>query len=122
MPEDPEKKSLDVVLLQSRTDDGEGVRVVRVSSLEGDGAPPETAKVEAGEIRPLKDGKPLGSGEIVKLAPREKAPWICDVEVAARVETPETPRVTEGRGRPPQIASEAYRASWERIFGPRALN
>ncbi len=102
MAEDPSStKSADVVLLTGPTDDGEGLRVVRAREQ----------RLEAGEVRPLKDGKPLGSGEIVKLAPRPGSPRVCDVEVVAKI-GPEL----RGSG-PPQVATSAYRESWDRIFG-----
>jgi hypothetical protein len=112
MAEDPNdlEAPSDVVLLAGPTEDGEGFRVVRAREQ----------RLEAGEVRPLKDGKPLGSGEIVKLAPRAGSPRLCDVEVVARI-GPES----RGSG-PPQVATAAYRESWDRIFGeanePRALN
>ena len=90
----------DVVLLTGPTDDGEGIRVVRARD----------ERLEAGEVRPLKDGQALGSGEIVKLAPRAGAPQVCDVQVVAKL--------AELRGGgPPQVATTAYRESWDRIFG-----
>jgi hypothetical protein len=97
-------KRADVVLLQGPTDDGEGIRVVRARE----------DRLEAGEVRPLKDGKPLASGEVVKLAPRPSAPQVCDVEVLAKVgeALPSQPA-----GKPAQVATTAYRESWERIFG-----
>jgi hypothetical protein len=99
MPEESTKPS-DVVLLAGPTADGEGIRVVRARE----------DRLEAGEVRPLKEGKPLGSGEIVKLAPREKTPRVCDVEVLAKVPGP-------AQTKPAQVATKAYRESWERIFG-----
>jgi hypothetical protein len=109
MAADPADTS-DVVLLTGPTEDGEGIKVVRARE----------ERIEAGEVRPLKDGKPLGAGEIVKLAPRPGTPRVCDVEVLTKVG-----REERGSG-PPQVATSAYRESWERIFGgtdePRALN
>jgi len=103
MAEDPNglEAPSDVLLLAGPTEDGEGFRVLRARD----------ERLEMGEVRPLKDGKPLGAGEIVKLAPRAASPRVCDVEVLARI-GPE-PR----GGGPPQVATAAYRESWERIFG-----
>jgi hypothetical protein len=102
----------DVLLLHSPTEDGEGVRVLRARE----------DRLEAGEVRPLKDGRPLATGgEIVKLAPRAQAPQVCDVEVLSKVE----PGWTAGADRsgPAQVATTAYRESWDRIFGePKTLN
>jgi hypothetical protein len=115
-PRDPEAPT-DVVLLAGPTEDGEGLRVVRARK----------ERFETGEVRPLKDGKPLGTGEIVKLAPRPGSPRVCDVEVLTKL-GPERPEQPRGNG-PPQVATSAYRESWERIFGEggagggsRALN
>jgi hypothetical protein len=105
MSEAPPKEATkpeDVVLLHSPTEDGEGVRVLRARE----------ARLEVGEVRPLREGKPI-AGEVVKLTPREGAPRVCDVEVMTKVE-PES----SARKGPAQVASHAYRASWERIFGP----
>ena len=95
-----EPKRADVVLLQGPTEDGEGIRVVRARE----------DRLEAGEVRPLKEGKPIPSGEVVKLAPRAAAPQVCDVEVLAKVEHGVP-------GKPAQVATTAYRESWDRIFG-----
>jgi hypothetical protein len=97
-----ETKPDDVLLLHSPTDDGEGVRVVRARA----------ERIELGEVRPLKEGKPI-TGEVVQLKPREGAPRVCDVEVMATVPT----AARDAKG-PAQVSTSAYRASWERIFGP----
>ncbi len=104
----------DVVLLTGPTEDGEGIRVLRARG----------ERIDAGEVRPLKEGKPLVGGELVKLAPRPGKPRVCDVEVLARVAPEPESDETRGKG-PPKVASKAYRESWERIFGasdPRSLN
>ena len=114
MDEPPRSPPLDVVLLQGPTEDGAGVRIVRAREN----------RIEAGEVRPLVEGKPLVSGEIVKLAPRKDMPRVCDVEVVAKVGAADAqPSATHG---PAQVATAAYRESWERVFGgptePSALN
>jgi hypothetical protein len=102
MGDDPAKPT-DVVFLQGPTDDGQGVRVVRARE----------DRLETGEVRPLKEGQPLVGGEVVQLAPRDGAPRLCDVRVLARLGE------AEGRsdGKPAQVATSAYRESWDRIFG-----
>ena len=100
--EDDPPKSTDVVFLQGPTEDGAGMRILRARD----------DRVEAGEVRPLVEGKPLGSGEIVKLAPRAETPRLCDVEVIAKLD--EVKRTGPG---PAQVATNAYRASWDRVFG-----
>ena len=103
--EKPEPKATsDVVLLHSATDDGKGVRVLRARQ----------GRLEAGEVRALREGTPITDGEVVKLTPRPESPRLCDVEVAVRVEGPA--RTTLG---PAQIATESYRTNWDRIFGER---
>ena len=103
-------KPIDVVLLRGPTEDGEGLRVLRARD----------ERIELGEVRPLKDGKPI-AGEIVQLSPRAGAPALCDVEVVAKV-TPAAavaevaPGVRDAKG-PAKVSSPAYRTSWERIFG-----
>lgn len=103
--ERPPAREPDVALLCGPSPDGDGVAVLR--AREG--------RVEAGVVRQLVEGKPLGAGEIVRLRPREGAPAVCDVEVQARIE----PRAPATHG-PAQVATDAYRESWERIFGPAA--
>lgn len=103
-PEDP--KPVDVAVLGNPTDDGEGRRVLRIR----DGA------AALGEVRPLRHGRALApNAEIVTLSPREGQPNVCDVEVAHRVAPPAAPRA--GGDGPAQVATEAYRESWDRIFG-----
>ena len=101
---DDEKRS-DVVLLGGPTEDGEGVHVLRARE----------DRLETGEVRPLKEGQPLLSGEVVKLVPRAQS-RVCDVEVLAKIGKKDGAQATE-QGGPAQVATRAYRESWERIFG-----
>ena len=110
--DEPAAKAEDVLLLHSPTADGEGIRVLRAREN----------RLETGEVRAMKEGQPLIGGEIVKLAPREGAPQVCDVEVLQKIEPPEARlRATT---KPAQVATRAYRESWDRIFGDddKALN
>jgi hypothetical protein len=104
----PEKKNsdnLDVVLMHSATDDGEGARVLRARK----------GRVEAGEVRPLKEGRPLAAGgEVVRLEPRKDAPALYDVHVEHAVPESAPPSSRSG---PAQVATLAYRESWDRTFG-----
>jgi len=100
MSQNPPSKDRDVAFLYARTDDGEGYRMLRARN----------GRIEAGEVRPLREGRPLHGGEVVKLKPHEKVPNLYDVEVSC-----ELPSRREG-GRPAQVATEAYRRNWERIF------
>jgi hypothetical protein len=102
----------DVALLYAPTEDGKGARVLR--AREG--------TVETGEVRPVRDGQPLGQGELVRLSPRAEASCLYDVEVLhdakgepkSESQGEETPAP---RGRPAQVASDDYRMNWDRIFG-----
>ena len=100
--EESTPKAQDVLWLHSATEDGEGMRVLRAR---GEG-------VQVGEVRPLKEGQALLGGEVVSLHPREGTPRLCDVEVVHRV-----PEAVASRSGPAQIASHAYRESWDRVFG-----
>ncbi len=102
MPDD--EKRPDVVLLGGPTNDGEGVRVLRARE----------DRLEVGEVRPMKDGKPLHSGEVVKLVPRGES-RVCDVEVLAKIGDTDAPKPAQVG--PAQVATREYRESWERIFG-----
>jgi hypothetical protein len=118
----PQKPSgdFDVVMLNGATEDGQGARVVRA----------RPGRVEAAEVRPMTEGKPLVAGEIVRLEPRPDAPTMFDVHVQhvvkpadARAKTPSTD--VKGHAGPAQVATDEYRDSWDRTFGerrPRALN
>jgi len=110
MPDDAPapKPPTDVVILGGPTNDGEGVRVMRVRD----------ESVGLGEVRPMKDGVPI-AGEVVKLRPRETAPAVCDVEVLHPAPAP----ARTGSG-PAKVASDAYRDNWDRVFRApdRALN
>lgn len=98
----PPKDNRDVALLCGRTEDGDGYRILR--AREG--------QLEAGEVRPLREGKPLHGGEVVTLSPRKKAPWLCDVKTACELPAAKS---APSAG-PAQVATEAYRRNWERIF------
>ena len=93
------------------TDDGKGARILR--SRDGN--------IEAGEVRPVKEGQPLHGAELVKLEPRPDAPCVCDVQVLHEAQRPESsaprPCPTEPAGRPAQVATEDYRHNWDRVFG-----
>jgi hypothetical protein len=130
----------DVVLLHGATEDGEGAKVLRARH----------GRIEAGEVRPMREGRPLApGGEVVRLEPRKDTPALYDVHVehvvppaqtapappapppaparagAAEAERPEKPRKATMHNGPPQIATLAYRESWDRTFGrngKKALN
>lgn len=98
----PPAAPTDVVLVHSPTEDGKGARVLRLRE----------ESIEAGEVRPLEDGKPI-TGEILKLKPRDEAGRVCDVEVLVPRSSPGQRPTTKG---PAQVASPDYRDNWSRIF------
>lgn len=108
MADDDAKKPLDVVLLHSPTDDGQGARVLRVRE----------DSLSVGEVRPVAEGQPLNDREVVRLKPRDGAPRVCDVETLyAPSPPPEQPK-REGHG-PAKVATKQFREGWDAIFGAR---
>jgi hypothetical protein len=101
------ESGFDVVMLHGKTDDGQGARVLRA----------RPGRLEAGEVRPLSDGKPLVKGEVVSLSRREDAPALYDVKVEHVVGAPQPAAPQKSTPGPAQVATPAYRESWERIFG-----
>ena len=107
--EAPPKKdgdAFDVVLLHGATVDGQGAHVVRA----------RPGHLEAGEVRPLREGQPLApGGEVVRLVERPGTPCLYDVKVDYQV--PGTRESSErSASGPAQVATRAYRESWERTF------
>jgi len=102
-----DKEAYDVVLLHGRTDDGEGLRALRS----------RPGRLEAAEIRPTREGEHIGDAELVTLHPRE-VPILCDVEVQYDPRSPDPGPVRAG---PPRVASDAYRAGWDLVFGSNRL-
>jgi hypothetical protein len=108
--EAPAKKGgadgFDVVLVHGKTADGEGASVLRA----------RPGRIEAGEVRPLREGRSLmGGGEIVRLSARAGTPNVYDVDVQCEIPK-DASAPSDGAG-PPQVATLAYRESWERTFG-----
>ncbi len=104
-PAKPDGK--DVVVLGPPTADGDGVHVLRARN----------EKLEAGELRTLKEGKPV-VGEIVALQPRKDDPRVCDVRESWKPPASTTPP----KKGPAQVASQAYREGWEQIFDKSKAN
>jgi hypothetical protein len=88
--------------------DAEGLHILRRRS--------EEAPIEAGLLRPMREGKPI-SGEVVSLTQREDLPLVFDVksEFSTDVAPGERPAV-DG---PAQVASDAYRKGWDAVWGGR---
>jgi len=76
-------------------------------------------RVEAGELRPLKEGQPI-SGEIVKLSQRPESERLFDVEVLAKVASkaaqPGEEPVRDRKG-PSRVSNERFRTNWDIVFG-----
>jgi hypothetical protein len=112
MAQENKRGSQDVALLYAPTDDGKGARILRSRN----------GNLEAGEVRPAKEGQPLQGGDLVKLEPRAEAPCICDVQVLHESRprdsnAPSPVPSVEPTGRPAQVATEGYRLNWDRVFG-----
>jgi hypothetical protein len=99
----PAKKEEDVVFVHSSTEAGDGLRVVRKRG----------ESLELGELRGIREGQPI-HGDVVKLVPREGQERVFDVEVLLKSPTP---KALPARTGPAQVATTAYRANWESIFG-----
>ncbi len=113
------------MMVHSPTEDGDGVKVLRLRS----------DKLEAGEMRPLKEGASLVSGDVVRLHRREGSPVLWNVEVQYSAgENPAgdaTPKqestttkseATSVHAGPARVASAAYRRNWDSIFGAAGLD
>jgi hypothetical protein len=113
MTQESKPGTQDVAFLYAPTDDGKGARILRSRN----------GNIEAGEVRPVKDGQSLQGGELVRLEPRADAPCVCDVQVlhearARDVTVPSSPATSvETPGRPAQVATRDYRVNWDRVFG-----
>ncbi len=94
-------KSDDVVLIHGRNDDG----ALQILRKKGD-------ELSAGELRPIEEGKPI-QGDIVTLRPRKEMPLLCDVEEEVKLPRP------QGAKKPAKVATDQYRAGWEKLWGRR---
>ena len=75
----------------------------------------EEAPVEAGVLRPLREGKPI-DGEVISLIPRQEAPQLFDVKT--ELPDPRAGNRTSSEG-PAQVATDAYRRGWDAVWGGR---
>ena len=96
--------------MHGATEDGAGAKVLRA----------RPGRVEAGEVRPVAEGRPLApGGEVVRLERREDTPALFDVHVEYKVPDKTAPSTdAPSMTGPAQVATRAYRDSWERTFGP----
>jgi hypothetical protein len=107
----PSSKPDDMLFVYSPSEQGDGYRVVRKRA----------DSVEVGEIRAVQEGRPI-HGEVVKLTPRPEHERLFNVDVLlpAHDKGDENDRSSDkaaGRSGPAQVATDAYRANWEAIFG-----
>jgi len=98
---EPEAPDHDVVLVHGRTDDGQGIKALRS----------RPGRLEAAEIRPLKEGQPLNTGELVSLGKREGSPLLWDVDVLHN-----SGEAADHEG-PPRVTTARYRRNWDEVFG-----
>ena len=105
MDDAPREKEHDVVLVGPPTEDGEGRSALRS----------RPGRLDLAEIRPAAEGRPLGDGELVRLKARGR-PDLYDVEVLYG-EADRAAAGAIGHAGPPRVASGAFRARWEQIFG-----
>jgi hypothetical protein len=98
--------SEDIAFLHSATEDGQGTRILRLRQ----------GRVETAEVRPVKEGQPINSQELVRLHPREDTPRICDVEVLHEAPPESETNETNEPNGPARVSSKAYRENWDRIF------
>jgi hypothetical protein len=106
---------VDVVVPRAPTPDRTGVQVVRLRNTPANdpaaAQPTGQWTVEAGEVRPMVEGRPLNGAELVRLNRRDDVPAY-DVDVVM-------PRAPEPQlSGPPQIATEQYRRGWDQTFDP----
>ena len=106
-PEAPAEKKEDVVLVGGPTESGDGHQVLRKRE----------ERLEYGEIRAVREGRPL-HGELVRLKQREESGRLFDVEVLHKAK-PEPQRTAAG---PAQVATDAYRKNWDRVFAKNRPN
>jgi hypothetical protein len=101
----PKKRKKDLALVYGPADEGEGFKILRKRA--------QNDEVEAGVIRPLKEGRAI-HGEVIKLQARPETPFVFEVETDAELSSPAT---DDARGRPAQVANDKYRRGWDGIFG-----
>ncbi len=111
----------DLVFVESTTE--HGLAIVRLKSDAGG-----DVQIEAGELRPIREGQPL-HGEVLKLTPRIENARLFDAEVlmpaplalsAGGPATSDAPSSkTLGHKGPARVTTEAFRTNWDGIFGGR---
>jgi len=93
-------------------DEGEGFKVLRKRA--------QSDEVEAGVIRPLKEGRAI-HGEVVRMKARPESPVVFEMETDKELSSLPEARASE-RGGPAQVATEKYRQGWDGIWGRRRIS
>lgn len=99
----------DRALVLGELPDQKGVAVLRQRAAD--------APVEAGIVRPTREGEPI-VGELVTLKPTAEGSPLCDVDVHIDA------RPNRDHKGPVRVSTAAYRDRWDEIFGggDRTLN
>jgi len=100
------EKKHDVVLVGPPTEDGEGHSALRS----------RPGRLDLAEIRPAVEGRDIGNGELVRLKSLGP-PNLYNVDVLYGEEDRAAKGPAADHAGPPRVASDAYRESWEQIFG-----
>lgn len=110
----PKPVPRDIALLHGPTEDGQGARLLRFRE----------GSVQAGELRPVREGQPLGAGELVRLKPLHHQLPVCEVEVLhapakqAPEDAPDPAQTRSGTG-PARVSTRRYRRNWNAVFGAK---
>ena len=99
------RREKDLALVFGQSEDGEELHVLRRRAA--------SATVEAGTLRPLREGRAI-TGEVLRLSQRDEAPFLFDCETDEELST-----VRSQPGGPPQVATDEYRRGWDAIWGSR---
>ncbi len=95
----------DLAILAGPTEDGKGARMLRLKQGE----------LSAGELRPVREGQPLGKQELVRLHPLHARSPVCEVEV---LHAPQRETETHPRNGPARVSNRRYRHNWSHVFAP----
>jgi hypothetical protein len=76
-------------------------------------------RVEEGTIGGVKEGQPLNGRDMIQLGPHPQSPIVYNLmeRVSFTPDTEDAPDSQEGGRGPAQVASPAYRANYDVIFG-----
>ena len=114
----PKAETRDIAVLHGPTEDGKGARLLR---FRGD-------TVTAAEIRPAREGQPLGQSELVRLKPLHSELPVCEIEVLHAPALAEAAPDTESeaasgsaptRAGPARVSTQRYRRNWNAVFGEK---